>query len=92
MDVCNAVMVLAELARQKSRAKRILLYPREWDLQEGRIGASHDLDTTLRLLKVVSNRYDVVLSPVYPIVEVSEGKHQAGRMVCTIILTTRQSH
>ena len=77
MDVCNAAMVFARLAQQGSRAQRVLLYPKEWDLQEGIMQAVHELDTSLRLLRVVSNRYNVVLSPVDPILKVSEGMHIA---------------
>ena len=90
MEVCNAAMAFAELARQNSQAQRVLLYPREWDLQEGSIVAAHDLDTSLRLLRVVSNRYNVILSPVDPILEMSKGTRYAGMIVCAIILTIGQ--
>ena len=63
VHVCSAVMLFAELARQKSKAERVILYPKVWDKGEGR--AQEPLnpytETSKRLLKMASDRYGVVL-------------------------------
>jgi len=67
--VCNAAMTFAELARQKSPAQRVLLYPRQWDLDDEAGRGDQRLETSMRLLRVAAVRYQVVLSPVDPILE-----------------------
>ncbi|KAH9862974.1 hypothetical protein J1614_010703 [Plenodomus biglobosus] len=72
VEVCSAVMLLADLAKMKSPAKRILLFPRPWLLptaadQDGQYGP--DMATTRRLLRTAARRYGVTLMPMEPIVD-----------------------
>lgn len=71
-NVCNAAMVFAELARQKSLAKRVLLYPRKWDIEDQAGRGDQRLETSMRLLRVAAVRYAVVLSPIDPILDSEE--------------------
>lgn len=69
-DVCNAVMVLAELYKMKSPARRVLLFPRDWALEkEGKKNDISDpfLASSRRLLRMAARRYGVELRPVSPI-------------------------
>jgi hypothetical protein len=62
-EVCGAVMLFAELARQRSPARRTLLFPRTWtvDKTEER---DPDLARTRRLLRTAARRYGVDLRPI----------------------------
>ncbi|MCJ1479617.1 hypothetical protein MMC13_008303 [Lambiella insularis] len=74
MPVCNAVMIFAELALQKSPARRVLLYPKQWDLEaEGGIEGDQELERTMRLIEVASERHDVIRLPIEPMLEAAEG-------------------
>ncbi|WPH02990.1 glucose n-acetyltransferase 1 [Acrodontium crateriforme] len=70
-DVCNAVMVLAELHKQKSPARRILLFPISWagsKINTGKGEVSDPfMDSTLRLMRLAARRYGVELHPIAPI-------------------------
>jgi len=71
-DVCNAIMVLAELHRLKSPARRVLLFPRDWALEkQGKKGDISDpfLDSSRRLMRMAARRYHVELRPVNPVME-----------------------
>ena len=81
--MCNAVMVFAELARQKSPARRVLLYPSVWDRrfaqqeqeeeqQQGEMGPA--METSMRLLRVAARRFDVALVPISPVLGRGEGR------------------
>ncbi|MCJ1247606.1 hypothetical protein MMC30_004821 [Trapelia coarctata] len=72
MHVCNAAMLFADLARQKSPAQRILLYPRSWDLEAETGKSDQRLETSMRLLRVAAVRYAVVLSPIDPILQTED--------------------
>ncbi|KAI4149017.1 MAG: hypothetical protein LQ340_004823 [Diploschistes diacapsis] len=63
-DACTVTIVFAGLARQKSSAKCILLYPQEWD-REIRSGQSQDRskERSIRLLRRAKTRYGVSLRP-----------------------------
>lgn len=65
LHVCNAVMLFAELERQESLARRVILYPQEWHLSESNqdISSVH-IETSLRLLKTAEKRYKVQLQPL----------------------------
>ncbi|KAK4502921.1 hypothetical protein PRZ48_006348 [Zasmidium cellare] len=67
-DVCNAIMVLADLHIMKSPARRVLLFPKAW-AQEKKAETDADpyLGSTRRLLKLAARRYHVELHPVEPI-------------------------
>ena len=68
--MCNAIMVLAELHRLKSPARRILLFPQTWATEKkAQRGDTSDpfLDISRRLMKVAARRYGVELRPVSPL-------------------------
>jgi hypothetical protein len=70
-DVCNCIMVLAELHKQRSPARRLLLFPREWALEkEGKKGDISDpfLGSSRRLLRMAARRYGVELRPMSAVV------------------------
>jgi hypothetical protein len=66
-DVCNTIMFFGDLARLKSPARRILLFPQAWAMEKQ--AAKHDLidpymDITRRLLRRAARRYNVELRPI----------------------------
>nr|POE59236.1 glucose n-acetyltransferase 1 [Quercus suber] len=75
-DVCSAIMVLAELHRRKSPARRILLFPRAWaedkQASKGDI-ADPFMDSSRRLMRMAARRYGVELRPVNPLISGEEG-------------------
>jgi hypothetical protein len=58
-------MLFAELERQGSSARRVILYPKEWQLLNPNEGtpAVH-IETSLRLLKVAEKSYKVELQAI----------------------------
>ena len=78
-DMCNAIMVLAELHRLKSPARRLLLFPQAWAtekrVQRGDI-ADPFLDISKRLMKIAARRYGIELRPVNPLIKSSAGQEQ----------------
>ncbi|CAD0086587.1 unnamed protein product [Aureobasidium vineae] len=66
-DVCSTIMFFGDLARLKSPARRILLFPQAWAMEKQ--AAKHDLidpymDITRRLLRRAARRYNVELRPL----------------------------
>ncbi|THV67490.1 hypothetical protein D6D29_10321 [Aureobasidium pullulans] len=66
-DVCNAILLFGDLARLKSPARRILLFPQAWAMEKQ--AAKHDMidpymDSTRRLLRRAARRYNVELRPI----------------------------
>ena len=70
-DVCNALILFAELDKQESLADRIMLYPKSWEDGRWEDGASlpTGLETSLRLIQQAARRYDVSLMPIDPIIQ-----------------------
>jgi hypothetical protein len=69
-DMCNAIMVLAELHRLRSPARRILLFPQAWAMEKkAQRGDTSDpfLDISRRLMKAAARRYGVELRPISPL-------------------------
>ncbi|KAF2714618.1 glycosyltransferase family 8 protein [Pleomassaria siparia CBS 279.74] len=68
-ELCSAVMLLADLHKLKSPAKRLLLFPRSWlrKIENGEGDA--EMTTTRRLLRTAARRYGVSLIPIEPIVD-----------------------
>lgn len=64
-EVCTALMLFADLHRDRSPAMRVLLFPRAWidDDEEG----DPLLVTSRRLLRTAVRRYKVVLRPIGPL-------------------------
>ncbi|KAK8238642.1 hypothetical protein HDK90DRAFT_233241 [Phyllosticta capitalensis] len=64
-EVCTALMLFADLHRDRSPATRVLLFPRSWiDDDEG---DDPHLVTSRRLLRTAVRRYKVVLRPIGPL-------------------------
>ena len=80
LHVCSAVMLFAQLVRQKSKAERVLLYPKGWDRGEDTIQEHLDpyIETSKRLLKMASGRYGVVLKAMEP------GNEAEGRFLAML--------
>ena len=74
LHVCNAVMLFAELERQDSLARRVILYPQEWHLSESKQDSSSvHTETSFRLLKIAEKRYKVHLQPLSQMQESRNG-------------------
>lgn len=73
-EVCGAVMLLADLHKMKSPAKKLLLFPRDWLKEEKDDTYKSDMATTRRLLRTAARRYGVSLIPMEPIVEGADGR------------------
>ncbi|KAF2465759.1 uncharacterized protein BDR25DRAFT_294792 [Lindgomyces ingoldianus] len=69
VEVCSAVMLLGDLHKMKSPAKRILLFPRIWLKKTEDDEFNPHLITTKRLLRTAVRRYGVVLIPMETIVD-----------------------
>ena len=92
MLVCNAIMVFAELARQKSPARRVLLYPKRWDIESAEnIIADQRLERTMRLIKVGAVRHGVTLAPIDPMLDGTEGDLLFIRIVAERVITDRRA-
>ncbi|MCJ1394353.1 hypothetical protein MMC18_007231 [Xylographa bjoerkii] len=93
MTVCNAVMVFAELAAQKSRAQRILLYPKMWDRDLEQDGLNTlELERSTRLIRVAAVRYGVVLAPIERMLDVGEDNTSAAFPMSGLLSLTRFDH
>ncbi|KAK0283357.1 hypothetical protein LTR91_002735 [Friedmanniomyces endolithicus] len=83
-DVCNSIMVLAELYRLKSPARRVLMFPQEWAVEKEGKGMRGDfsdpfLASSRRLLRMAARRYGVELRPVGSVVNgTKEGEDEGG--------------
>lgn len=81
-QVCNAIMVLAELHRMKSPARKVLLFPRAWAeekrAEKGQVSDPY-LDSTRRLLRRAARSFHIELRPINPIdMDTSDaGPHEA---------------
>ncbi|ORY11916.1 hypothetical protein BCR34DRAFT_483406 [Clohesyomyces aquaticus] len=70
VELCSAVMLLGDLHKRKSPAKRILLFPRMWlRKREDDEEDDQQLTTTKRLLRTAVRRFGVQLIPMEPIVD-----------------------
>ncbi|KAH7063872.1 hypothetical protein BKA63DRAFT_526325 [Paraphoma chrysanthemicola] len=69
VELCSAVMLLSDLHKMKSPAKRILMFPRLWLAEAQEEKKDPQMATTWRLLKAAARRYGVQLMPMEPIVE-----------------------
>jgi len=66
-DVCSTIIFFGDLARLKSPARRVLLFPQAWAMEKQ--AAKHELidpymDITRRLLRRAARRYNVELRPI----------------------------
>ena len=69
MELCSAVMLLSDLHRMKSPARRVLMFPKLWLLEAEKDGYSAEMSTTRRLLGTAARRYGVTLMPMEPILD-----------------------
>lgn len=66
-QVCTAVMLFADLHRDKSPAARILLFPRSW-IEDTDEEVDPYLETSRRLLRAAVRRYKVIIRPIDPVI------------------------
>ncbi|CAN9251575.1 unnamed protein product [Alternaria sp. RS040] len=69
VELCSAVMLLSDLHRMKSPAKKILMFPKLWLVESEDEKYAPQMSTTRRLLRTAARRYGVTLMPMEPIVE-----------------------
>jgi len=74
VELCSAVMLLSDLHKMKSPAKRILMFPKLWLATSEDDQYSPEMSTTRRLLRNAARRYAVTLIPMDPIVQGADGK------------------
>lgn len=74
VELCSAVMLLSDLHRMKSPAKRILMFPRQWLAESEDDKYGPEMSTTRRLLRTAARRYAVTLMPMEPIVDGADGE------------------
>ena len=78
-DMCNAIMVLAELHRLRSPARRILLFPQAWAMEKkAQKGDTSDPDLAIsrRLMKVAARRFGTELRPIDPVIRAGSDGEQ----------------
>jgi len=74
VELCSAVMLLSDLHKMKSPAKRILMFPKLWLVESEDDKYGPQMSTTRRLLRTAARRYGVTLMPMEPIVEGADGE------------------
>lgn len=74
VELCSAVMLLSDLHKMKSPAKRILMFPKLWLATSEDDQYSPEMSTTRRLLRNAARRYGVTLIPMDPIVQGADGR------------------
>ncbi|KAF3037462.1 hypothetical protein E8E12_002146 [Didymella heteroderae] len=72
VELCSAVMLLSDLHRMKSPARRVLLFPKPWLHEAADEKYSAEMLTTRRLLGTAARRYGVTLIPMEPILDGSD--------------------
>jgi hypothetical protein len=77
-ELCSAIMLLADLHRMKSPARRVLLFPRVWLKKTENDEYDAEMQTTRRLLRTAVRRYGVSLLPLEPIVDGADGELRSG--------------
>lgn len=75
IELCSAVMLLADLHKMKSPARKLLLFPRTWLKNAESDEYDPEMTTTRRLLRTAVRRYGVTLIPVETIVDGADGKY-----------------
>lgn len=68
--LCSALMIFSELDEVSSRAKRVLLYPSDWNVNAvDEYDEALDLTPSARLLQLAQQKYGVTLHPLDILVE-----------------------
>lgn len=73
VELCSAVMLLSDLHKMKSPARRVLMFPKLWLQEADEGGYSAEMSTTRRLLGTAARRYGVKLVPMEPLLEGADG-------------------
>ncbi|MCJ1309908.1 hypothetical protein MMC25_003569 [Agyrium rufum] len=68
MHVCDSLMMFAALKHSKSSAKRVYLYPREWEEMDGS-GADAEKERSMRMIRKARARYGVEIFPIDPLMD-----------------------
>ncbi|KAJ4986692.1 glucose N-acetyltransferase [Stagonosporopsis vannaccii] len=84
VELCSAVMLLSDLHRMKSPARRVLMFPKLWLQEADAEGYSAEMATTRRLLGTAARRYGVTLIPMEPIVEGADGTLPSSYSLATL--------
>jgi hypothetical protein len=66
-EVCNALILFADLHRLKSPVPRLLLFPRSWSRDADGEVFDPLLETSKRLIRKASRWYRVILVPIDPV-------------------------
>ncbi|KAF2875154.1 hypothetical protein BDV95DRAFT_603920 [Massariosphaeria phaeospora] len=69
VELCSAVMLLADLHKMKSPAKKLLLFPKSWLKETTEDEWDPQMTTARRLLRTAVRRYGVTLIPLETIVD-----------------------
>ncbi|TID15079.1 glycosyltransferase family 8 protein [Venturia nashicola] len=65
-ELCNALVLFNSLHRLRSPAPKLLLFPKEWILDNDGYLASQEVETSRRLLKKAARWYQTTLVPIEP--------------------------
>ncbi|QDS75010.1 hypothetical protein FKW77_005699 [Venturia effusa] len=65
-ELCNALILFNSLHRLRSPAPKLLLFPKEWILDNDGDIASQEVETSRRLLKKAARWYQTTLVPIDP--------------------------
>jgi hypothetical protein len=65
-ELCNALILFNALHRLKSPAPKLLLFPKEWVLDNDGDIASPDVETSRRLMRKAVRWYRAILVPIEP--------------------------
>ncbi|KAF1927321.1 glycosyltransferase family 8 protein [Didymella exigua CBS 183.55] len=73
VELCSAVMLLSDLHKMKSPARRVLVFPKLWLQEADDDKYSAEMSTTRRLLGTAARRYGVTLIPMEPMLDGADG-------------------
>ncbi|KAF2248577.1 glycosyltransferase family 8 protein [Trematosphaeria pertusa] len=88
VELCSAVMLLADFHKMKSPAKRILMFPRIWLKKAGEDEWDPQMSTTRRLLRTAVRRYGVTLIPMETIVDGGDDSLPSSYSLASLYLLT----
>lgn len=72
-ELCNALILFNSLHRLRSPAPKLLLFPKEWILDNDGDIASQEVETSRRLLKKAARWYQTTLVPIEPDLKDADG-------------------
>lgn len=80
VELCSAVMVLADLSDMKSPARKILMFPKAWLVETDEEEYDPQMTTTRRLLRTAARRYGATLMPMDPIIDGADGEDTRNKV------------